>query len=58
LAYLRDLTYGWLIKEVVIARRLARKGALWFALVAFTRKPRRGASPLAEVATKLKIGLN
>jgi hypothetical protein len=38
--------------------RLARKGALWFALVAFTSKPRKGASSLAEAATKPKIGLN
>jgi hypothetical protein len=28
-------------EKFAIARRLARKGALWLALVAFTRKPRR-----------------
>jgi hypothetical protein len=32
--------------------RLARKGALWLVLAAFTRKPRRGTSSLAEAATK------
>jgi hypothetical protein len=37
--------------------RLAIKGALWLALVAFTRKPRRGAGSLAEAATKPKTSL-
>ena len=51
LAHLRDLTYGRLMtKAVRVTRALVKEDARWLALVAFTRKPREGAS-----SSKLKM---